>query len=653
MARVNASIPPAERDGTRTVITVGAVIAALYFGREIFVPIALAILLSFVLAPAVRKLHAVGLGRVFPVMFATLTAFAVIATLAAVMAAQLRDVAADLPRYEDTVTKKVTSLRGATSGGALQKIEDAVTRVNGALNKEPRAQASVNAGQAQSPEEAPAARAPIQVEVQKPVSSFDTLSAVVSPLLHPLGTGGIVVIFVIFILLQREDLRNRLIRLFGASDLHRTTAAIDDGAKRLSRYLLIQSLLNATTGLLIGVAAFAIGVPNPILWGILFGCMRFVPYLGPIIGGALPCLFAAAVDPGWSMALWMAGTVVVLELLVGQFLEPLLYGHNTGLSPVAVVVSATFWTVLWGPIGLLLATPLTVCLVVIGRHVDQLEFLDVLLGDRPPLSAPETFYQRMLANDPTEVSDQAQECLKSMSLTDYYDSVVLPGLLLAQGDVATERLSVDRQIQIRDATAEVIEDLNDQDEPAEGAGQQRLRRLLGARETDDHGASETLDEVPVPAAWQQGGAVLCIGGRGPLDDCAASILAQVLSERGMGARAESYAALSKGSIGQLDVASARLICLSCLDGTSSAYLRFAIRRIRRHAPRAKIMIGAWWLQTAEEGGSQPAQAPASLVDPFATTIVDAVRFCLAEASALPDEELSSVADMQPDLAAAS
>ena len=255
--------------------------------------------------------------------------------------------------------------------------------------------------------------------------ALESLKALISPLLHPLATTGIIVIFVIFILLQREDLRNRLIRLAGSHDLQRTTAALDDAANRLSRLFLIQLLLNGTFGVIIGTGLWLIGVPSAILWGILAAVLRFVPYIGAAIAAAFPLALAVAVDPTWSMLLWTLALFLIVEPIVGHVIEPMVYGHSTGLSPVAVVASATFWTALWGPIGLVLATPLTVCLVVLGRHVERLEFLDVMFGDRPALSPPEIFYQRMLAGDPTEASDKAEEFLKERSLAPYYDEVAL------------------------------------------------------------------------------------------------------------------------------------------------------------------------------------------------------------------------------------
>ena len=273
----------------------------------------------------------------------------------------------------------------------------------------------------------------------------------ISPLLHPLATTGIIIIFVIFILLQREDLRNRLIRLAGSHDLQRTTAALDDAAARLSRLFLIQLLLNGTFGIVIGIGLWIIGTPSAMLWGILAAVLRFVPYIGAVIAAAFPLALAVAVDPGWSMLLWTLALFLVVEPVVGQVVEPMVYGHSTGLSPVAVVVSATFWTALWGPIGLVLATPLTVCLVVLGRHVDRLEFLDVMFGDRPALSPPEIFYQRMLADDPTEAAEKAEEFLKERSLSSYYDEVALKGLQLAQADAERGALDQERLTKIRDA----------------------------------------------------------------------------------------------------------------------------------------------------------------------------------------------------------
>ena len=279
----------------------------------------------------------------------------------------------------------------------------------------------------------------------------------------------------IFILLQREDLRDRMIRLFGSSDLHRTTVAMNDAARRLSRYLLTQLAVNAAFGVIIGTGLAFIGIPSPVMWGVLGALLRFVPYIGAPLSAVMPLTLAAAVDPGWSTLLWTAALYLVVEPIMGQVVEPLVYGHSTGLSPFAVVVAATFWTWLWGPIGLILSTPLTLCLVVLGRHVARLEFLDVLLGDRPALTPVESFYQRMLAGDPDEVHDHAEVLLKQLSLASYYDDVALEGLRLAVIDAERGVLTPGHLERIKAVHSK----------PDRGSG--RLRRPPVRRWRDDGG----------------------------------------------------------------------------------------------------------------------------------------------------------------------
>ena len=366
--------------------------------------------------------------------------------MGSLLATQLAQLAGDLPRYQSTISEKIQSFRETTAGrGTLERASGMLKDLSKELDKPKEAATALGAGA--RPNAAPPKPVPVEV-LQPDPGALQSLQSLISPLLHPLATTGIIVIFVIFILLQREDLRNRLIRLAGSHDLQRTTAALDDAASRLSRLFLIQLLVNGSFGVVIGIGLWLIGVPSAILWGILAGVLRFVPYIGAFIAAAFPLALAVAVDPTWSMLLWTVALFVVVEPIVGHVIEPMVYGHSTGLSPVAVVASATFWTALWGPIGLVLATPLTVCLVVLGRHVERLEFLDVMFGDRPALSPPEIFYQRMLAGDPTEASEKAEEFLKERSLSSYYDEVALKGLQLAQADA--ERGALDRERLVKD-----------------------------------------------------------------------------------------------------------------------------------------------------------------------------------------------------------
>jgi hypothetical protein len=404
--------------------------------------------------------------------------------------------------------------------------------------------------------------------------------------------------FVIFILLQREDLRNRLIRLAGAHDLQRTTAALDDAARRLSRLFLIQLLLNGSFGAIIGTGLWLIGVPSAILWGILAAVLRFVPYIGAVIAAAFPLVLAVAVDPTWTMLLWTIALFIVVEPIVGHVIEPLVYGHSTGLSPVAVVASATFWTALWGPIGLVLATPLTVCLVVLGRHVERLEFLDVMFGDRPALSPPEIFYQRMLAGDPTEASEKAEEFLKERSLSSYYDEVALKGLQLAQADVERGALNPERQIKIRDAVSEFASNLSEEDDhPSPKIHPTRDLEATSAVETvSEDGPYEhlpVLRKEELPLEWQGEHPVLCVAGRSLIDEAAAIMLSQLSTAHGLSARVEGAEALSTANIFRLDTKGVAIVCLVYMDATGPAHMRYSVRRLRRKLPKATIILGCW------------------------------------------------------------
>ena len=368
-----------------SILAVLAVIAALYFAKAILVPLAIATLLTFVLAPPVRLLRNLGLGRILSVAVVVLGAFLVIFGIGSFLGQQVTDLAKQLPQYQYVIQSKVQSLSAATSGNVLERLSGLLDRLNRQLAS-PRPPASNQEPQAGSSPAAPPT--PVEI-VQPPPSALDFIGKLMSPLLDPLATLGLVVIFVIFFLLERRNLRDRIIRIAGSHDLRRTTEALDDAAQRLSRYFLAQTALNALFGAIVAVGLAVIGVPNPMLWGVLSMVLRFVPYIGAIISAAFPTALAIAVGPDWSMALWTIGLFVVIEPVVGQVLEPLLYGHSTGLSPVAVVLAATFWTWLWGPIGLLLSTPVTVCLAVLGRHIEWLEFVEVLIGREAPLAPPQ------------------------------------------------------------------------------------------------------------------------------------------------------------------------------------------------------------------------------------------------------------------------
>ena len=440
-----------------TVLVAAAIVTALYFGREVLLPMALAVLLSFVLAPPVRLLQRLYLPRFAAVTIVVLLAFGVIFGLGTLMFAQISQLAGDLPRYQSNLGEKIQTLRGATTAsGTLEQASQVLRNLQKELDRPKNAKpASPSA-----PDAGAVPDRPIPVEVRQPdPGALQTLATLISPLIQPLATTGIILIFVVFILLQQQDLRNRLIRIAGSHDLQRTTLAMDDAGKRLSRLFLMQLALNAAFGLIIGLGLWAIGVPSAPLWGLLAMALRFVPYIGAIVAAIFPLIVATAVDPGWSMMLKTAALFLVVEPLIGHVIEPMVYGHSSGLSPVAVVVSAAFWTWLWGPIGLILATPLTMCLVVLGRHVERLKFLEILLGDRPALSPSESAYQRMLAGDPIETTEQAQSFLKDRTLTDYYEQIMMGALRLAWADLQRGRLDQQEAERIRSTVSELVEDL--------------------------------------------------------------------------------------------------------------------------------------------------------------------------------------------------
>ncbi|MGB8043206.1 MAG: AI-2E family transporter, partial [Pseudolabrys sp.] len=449
-----------------------------------------------------------------------------------------------------------------------------------------------------------------------------------SPLLHPLMTSGIVIIFVIFTLLQREDLRNRLIRLAGSHDLQKTTVALNDAAQRLSRLFLSQLALNSAFGLVIGTGLWFIGIPSAVLWGILAGILRFVPYIGVFIAVIFPLALAVAVDPGWSLLMWCAALFLIVEPLVGQVIEPLLYGRSTGLSPVAVVVSATFWTALWGPIGLVLATPLTICLVVLGRHVENLKFLEVMFGDRPPLSPPQLFYQRMLAEDPAEALDNAEQFLKERPLAAYYDEVVLKGLNLAQADLDRDALDALHLQRIKDSVIELVKELEDHEDQPQKDSTKDVEAAAAVDSIEDPRVYNfpVLAKDKLGTHWRGKAPVLCIAGRSGLDEAAANMLAQILSKHGIGARVEGADALSTANIFRLETTGIAMVCVSFLNTSSIAHMRFTIRRLRRKLPDVMIVLGSW---NAE--ADTRVLADAVKADGVALTLHGAAKLCLEEA----------------------
>ena len=559
-------VPPSAPD-TRTLVGLAVtaiVVAALYLAQDVLVPITLAVMLSFVLSPLTNLLRGLGLWRVPSVVLSILLALAVIGALGTLIGSQAAGLAEDAPRYAEAIEQKVEGVQAfATSRlGFLLRAFGAP----GETAPAPPSQALPPA-RGRTRAAAPVPQAPVLVELARPRTSALTVArTILEPVLAPLETTFLVFIVAVFILLQKEDLRDRFIRVFGSTDLHRTTLALDEAGERLSRFFIAQLGINASFGLVIGLGLWAIGIPTPALWGGLAGLLRFVPYIGPLLGVVPPLALAAAIDPGWGTAARVAMLFVAVEPLTAYVVEPLLYGHSTGLSPASVIVAAIFWTWLWGPIGLILSTPLTLCFVVMGRHVRSLEFFDVLLGDRPPLSAVDTFYQRILADNPDDALAKAESLLGDRSLLDYYDSVVLPALKLAAADEAIGKLTRQRSAEMSRSMLAVIDELCEHVDVGPAA-----------------------DRGP---AWP--GVVACVAGRGPFDDTVAAMLAQLLEQRGVASRRVSHNAVSRDVIADLDIAGIDAFVVSYLElaGTPTR-LRSLVKRLRAHAPAARIVVGLW------------------------------------------------------------
>jgi predicted PurR-regulated permease PerM len=576
-------------------IATAIVVAILYFSREILVPIALAVLLSFVLSPVLKTLQRWHLPRPLAVILTVVAALAVTICLTTMVMVQVNQLAKDLPRYQVTLSEKVHSLRDNLGPSVMFKDASNVLKNLGRELEAPEQQPASPPALTRSE----STGKPIPVEVHQPApGASETLVSVLQPLVNPLTTTAIVLIFVTFFLFQREDLRNRFIRLAGSGDIERTTAALDDAAQRLGKLFATQLALNALFGLIIGTGLALIGVPSASLWGLMAMILRFVPYIGAPLAAVLPMTLAAAVGPDWTMVIWTGALFVVVEPLMGQIVEPFIYGHSAGLSPVAIVVCAAFWTWLWGPLGLLLSTPLTLCLVVLARHVDQLQFIDIMLGDQPALTPQQAAYQRMLTGDPIEAIEQARAFLKDGgTVIAYYDEVLTGALRLAQADAEQGRLDDVRLENIFKTVSDLVEDLTEHGNEAADA----KAKAKGSPER----------KVVSLATADFGKPVFCIPGLGRLDDCAVLLVADSLRREGINARVAG----AQTAIENDEVSS---ICICYIENVSKARLDYTIRKASKKSPAARIVVCLLSEEGPSEGGPASQQETHSLKATIAT-----------------------------------
>ncbi len=538
-----------------SLLTVVVLVATLYLGKEFFLPLVLAILISFLLAPLVLRLECWKLGRVASVIVATVLSMSVIAVIGYIFVGQMLDLANELPKYETHLRAKIDSLK-TTENSPITKATKTLRKLV--------AYASTVTGDAPPtvvPTPAAAGSAPaVPVKLVEPgTSSMEMLKNVGASIIGPLGTAAVVAVFVIFILLEREDLRDRIIHLVGRRRLHLTTQALDDAAQRVSRYLLAQLIVNATYGIPIGLGLYFIGIPNAILWGLLATVLRFIPYIGAFIAAGFPLALSLALADSWTAPVLTGALFVVVELISNNVVEPWLYGASTGLSAMAVIVSAVFWGWLWGHVGLLLATPLTVCLAVLGKYIPGLVYLDILLGDKPPIALADRLYQRLLALDEEEALELVEAHIKKESFASTYDDVILPAIRLTEQDR--------HEGTVTDESRREIYAL--------------LRRILA--EIDE--TPPPPDNVVVP--------VVCLPASNEADELAAIMLAHLLEKRSILARVASCKSLASEMVELTATSGAPLVCISAIPPNSVMPATHLCKRLRERLPDARIVVGLW------------------------------------------------------------
>ena len=548
-------------------------IATLYFARVVLVPFALAMLFSFVLAPLVRLLEKRRLPRGLAVILVVILAMTTAVFVALQVTNQLVDVTAQLPTYRASVKNKIASLKRGNSMSVLkarEEISEFGTEMVEALPGS--AQATRQQNGRGIPESIPGK--PMQVQVVEPLArSWDSLLTV----LTPVGLGGLVLVFTIFILLRLEDLRNRFIRLVGHDHLNVTTQALDDASQRIGRYLFLQFIVNVSFGIAVGAGLHFIGLPNALLWGVIASVCRFLPYIGTPIAAFLPIILSVAVFDGWTRPLMTVGLYVVTEAVVANFVEPLLYGAHTGISSLAILVAAVFWTLLWGTIGLVLSTPLTVCLVVLGRHVPQLEFLHVLLGDEPVLTPEVHFYQRMLASDLSEARRVLETQLSGKDLQGLYDSVVIPALAIAQRERYQNDFDETVGDSISQGTRELLEELNEEyEDPQDFAVGARLHSTSGI----------------VGGMTARSARIVSVPAKTEADETIGSMLAQLLERQSEQAQCISLGANAE-MIDQLVEAKPDVIVVSALQPFALTHARRLYSQLRARLPQTTVLVGLW------------------------------------------------------------
>jgi predicted PurR-regulated permease PerM len=583
------------------------VIVVLYWAQAVLVPVALAVLLTFVLTPPVNWLER-WLGRVPAVLAAVTLVFIAIALAGWGLARQMEHLADDLPTYRVNIVAKIADVRGAGKGGSVEKLQETIEGIKTELG-----QSSTTRGTASRP-------VVVTSELVPGFSGFSWLG----PLLGPLGTAGLVLAMVIFMLLERRDLRDRLIGLFGYGQLTVTTRAFDEAGTRVSRQLLMQSLVNLVYGIAAGIGLYVLGVPYPFVWASLGAALRFIPYIGPVIGAGAPILVSLAALPGWAGSLWVVGLFVVLELFTNLVLETVLYAGAAGVSQVALLVSLAFWTWLWGPLGLLMATPLTVCLVVLGKHVPGLEFVGVLMADTPALAPEYGYYQRLLARDQSEAADLADRHIRTEAPRSVYDALLLPALNYAERDRLERRLSLEEETAVVEATRELVSD-----------AAELIRRLAPA-------APSPSDDATIPTP-RESLRVLGVATNGSADELALEMLGHLLDDLPIVVDITKGRMLASELVALVHARGASVVCLADLPPSLPSKTRYLVKRLHAAMPDVRILVGRWSPEGLRDESTQLLRdAGATLV---ASTLAETRTYLggLIEMPRIPLQDASGVA----------
>jgi len=609
--------------GIWTLLLTAFVFATLYLARDLLIPLTLAALLAFLLAPLVTQLER-AFGRIGAVLLVVVLIFAMAGAAGWVLTHQLSDLASKLPDYKQNIQTKLRSFKVPT-GGRFTKVSDMVNELKKEL---PGATASEIAPVLRRPELTESRtqpEAPVSVVVMSPKDPFKLLPVLITPLLGPLGNAALVLLLVIFMLLKREDLRSRLIRLIGQGRISATSRAMGDAGARVSRYLLMQLAVNVTYGICVALGLYFIGVPNAVLWGAFATLLRFIPYVGPWIGAVIPIVLSLAVSPGWMMPLLTIGLFVVLELLSNNIMEPWLYGSSTGVAPVALIFAAACWTWLWGPVGLVLATPITVCLVVMGRYIPRLSFLSVVLSDRQALTPAEDCYYRLLTIGDQDEIELVESYLKENSLTELYDSVFIPVITAVEIDHRLELLDDNRRTLIIQSLRDIIEDLG---------ARSRVRSKIEAPKSPS-----ALE--PVAADTQNSAStcrVYCVPARADRDELVGAMLGQLLQQEGCETQNAPPNLGVSELIGLVVKAGVDVVCISVVAPSTVLHARYLCLKLREHLPRQRILVGLWGAtENVAEGTRRVRDSGAEAV---VTTFADAVALLSKPVSPLIEPVVS-------------